>query len=356
MSSWFERLAPEDRERVGHALRVAGQHDQAEFLRELDASQRAGMLRGSRQALHARLQRAMASAAASVVMAAPLDPDVEAFQRSEGFARLHALGAETHHKATSLVELVRFDEPARYEGLFERTRGPVVDLARRVRELGLTDLLRLQSMLPAAFYGPIFFGEHFAPHWLSLRDELQRENLLDNPWMRLQVALMSMWCQRPDDHVRWLLDTSVRDVELADSYTFVRTDTLDDLYERCGELTRGDRPEPTRCLFPPRPLSTLSRMIDYVLGCMRDPMHFRNEGMVLMPLVWIDDIHTHLGELESSGALGADLTALRTRLSRFESVQVMEKARFFEVVDRTADPTVRETLLRYWHRSYAAQD
>lgn len=52
------------------------------------------------------------------------------------------------------------------------------------------------------------------------------------------------------------------------------------------------------------------------------------------------------------GANDRTLRAVRTRLARFERVQLMAKARFFTVLDGGRDEALRRQLEAYWHRSY----
>jgi hypothetical protein len=168
----------------------------------------------------------------------------------------------------------------------------------------------------------------------------------------MQLALMGSWAGDDSEHSRWLLDPRSRDFELADIYCFVRRDISPHVFERCAQNIRGDHVEPSLCLMPARPVSTLTHAVSYALTCLRDRMHLRGAAQALMLLNWLEDVALRIEHLSADPILADDIAATRRRLRRFERVQHMEKARFWKVHDSLPEGALKERLRALWCRTW----
>ncbi len=102
----------------------------------------------------------------------------------------------------------------------------------------------------------------------------------------------------------------------------------------------------TECLYATRPWSTLGWLLDYVAACLREPGFLESPGLTLMLLGWLRDVRTHAAAL--AAAREADRRSLQTRLLKIERIQIMEKRRFWDMVDGDLSPDLRRCLLSLW--------
>ncbi len=309
---------------------------------------------GSRQARHARVARAMALAITACGIYAPDDDEMAAAFLSPELATLRPLSARVHGKFNYLVSRAP-PTPAMLERSWTLGMDRLFELVPRLATLTRDEVLSVQAALCLMFIPAILQGSDWARHWKSAWSSARKRRLLDNPHIRMQLSIMGSYVGECGPHVAWLLDARSRNREMADAYCFVRDDVTTDLLEVNALNIRGEEVDPIRALYRPRPLSTVRRLLKYVRSCMREQMHFTNEGLVLMLLYYVRDVARHLDQLRAVCAPG-EVGMVQTELQVVERVMVLEKARFWRAHDTLEDGPARTALVEFWNTRLRALD
>ena len=225
--------------------------------------------------------------------------------------------------------------------------------ARRLTRLPAEEVLLVHSALCLLFAGPLLYGKSFHPEWSELWRRARRWRLLDNPHLRMQLALMGSYVGDCRAHVAWLMDERARSHEITDTLCFTRRDVSPSLRDATARHIRGGRLPLGAALFEAAPASSVRHLVDYVRTCMRSPHHLESEGLTLMLLTWVDETSNLLCRLgERSLAFEEDIKSLALALRKLEHVQVMEKSRFWRLLDRTRAGPGRERLQALWRKAY----
>jgi hypothetical protein len=312
----------------------------------------------TRQARHARMLRASyMGVAGSLLLAGSEDAYVDLLFHPE-FARMRPQSAPVHNRLMHILGTEGEISPAVLERIWDKVLPRWLDLARRARFLDRDRLLVIQSGLMALFLGPAILNEHFEHGWRHLWKEAKRRGILDNPHLRMQLAIMGSYAGRCGPHVDWLMDPRLRSFDVADTLCYVRRDRSPLLLDQTAASIRGDTPSDARwnALVESAPLSTWRRLADYVRACMRFKGHFSNEGLVLMVLCWVEDIAQRGLILREGDGSSSEVRQLLAELRRIESVEILEKSRFWKVIEGTPDGPVRQRLVGLWKENSAVKE
>ncbi len=334
------------------ALERFGSDGAAEFFETFGdtPARRLGESRVSRQARHARAQRQRGLAAAGALAIAYEDPDALPALLTPAFAELRPYSAQVHTRMLHLAEHHGAFSSARSEALWNTALARYVDLGRRAHALdrdGLLALQTLQMVMAPSFH--LLPREHARSFFRQLLQEARRTGLWDNPSCRLWIAISGSHAGEPGHHVDWLLDSRTRAFDLVDTLCFVRRDAPEDLLELSAMLVRGDTLTADRWApaVEDAPLAVWMRLAEYVRSCSRMAVHCQNEGQVLMVLSWVGDLHRRV---RGGGSLRPGTLRLFQALRAIESVQIVEKNRFLDVLS-SSSPKVRDTLGQLWRLS-----
>lgn len=349
--SWIDELTPHAHEVLAGVLERAGIASHAALLRaergDLSPGARAPR---SRQARQAQLTRARSTAMAGALLLATEDDVVRELVLSRELVRLRPYSAETQLKAMSLTPLLQGLTMTGCLVLFEHAFARLLELGSRVRVLPQIEVLRIDSCLSCMYVGPIVFGPAFRGPWCDAYRTAQRDGLLENPHIRLLIAMMGSWVGESEPHIAWLLDHSLRDYDMAESYCFVRRDTGDDLFRTLAAVARGARLDPVQCLLPGRAAATVRGLIEYLLACLRDPSYLSSPGHLLMLLSGVEDAQRHVARMRREGTVVCDEEHLFDALRRFERVQQLEKRSFWSLCDELPEGALKARLLELWTR------
>lgn len=347
---WLDRIGPELREVLDEALVRAEVPSQAGFAAAKDGGTTRASARRSRQAEHAHLSRVRSTAViATAYLCGHDDRFIDAMLHPD-FAWLRPLCADTHTKSAYFTHLLNADDLSGYERLFDRAFALLTELSPRLRTATTQTALHAYAPLAGMYFATVIFGERLGERWQAALARAEHEGMLDNPHLRLQLCALGSFVGRPERHIEVLLDDQTVRSELTDMFCFVRRDIGEPLFELQAAIMRGQAIDPLDCLFPTRPGSTVRHLADYALSCMRAPEHFNNAGLVLMVLTWVDAVRSHASQAIRSRAASEDTRAWKDVLRKIERVQVMEKGRFFDVVDPLPEGPTKQRLLALWRR------
>jgi hypothetical protein len=301
---------------------------------------------GSRQARHARLARGTALAVAACGLLAAEHDEFASTFLSPDFATLRPLSARVHSK---FVYLMAQRPPTRgaLERLWSHGMRRLFEVAPSLSDAPRDETLSVHAALTLMFSGPLAYGPAFETSWRQAWQRAEREGLLDNQHLRMQLAVMGTHVGQPGPHLDWLLEARSRPHEMADIYCFVRKDDSEDLLELNAKHIRGGEIDPLDALYPPKPLSTVRLVLRYVRTCMRDTSHFSNGGQALMLLYWVADVARHIGELQRVSS-PEETRSIMDELRATEHVMLIEKARFWSVHDGLEPGPLRERLVELW--------
>jgi hypothetical protein len=85
---------------------------------------------------------------------------------------------------------------------------------------------------------------------------------------------------------------------------------------------------------------------------MRDTRHLESPALSLMLLYWLRDLQRDLRELPAPLVTAADRQGILERLSKVERIQIMEKRRFWAMVDGLEPSPLRNELTALWNGSH----
>jgi hypothetical protein len=338
---------------LGTALARVGEAEQADFLRSYGRPS-PGHDSGaqSRQGRHARLRRSRATAVAACLALGARDEDLARFVFDPRFARLRPFSAHSHTRCLHLAATRGYLDQSACESLWELGLPRFLERARRVGSLGDDDGLVINSALCTLFLGPVLHAAHFGAVWKDLWREAGRLGLLDNPYFRMQLAVIGTYAGQCGPQVDWLMQDGNGSLELADAFALVRLDRGPELLRQDAARLRGDTKVAEALVAEGQDPAVLTRLAAYVRACMRDTHNFCNEGQALMLLHWTEGIAKQLRENRCQAALDAEVTRLFQGLERIERVQRIEKSRFFRIWDRMSAGPAKDHLSRLWHQSY----
>jgi hypothetical protein len=270
---------------------------------------------------------------------------------SADFALLRPMSAGTHLKVRHLLRQLTV-EPECALKLFERCFAELLKLVGRFPTLQSEPALRLNGIITGMFLAPVLLGAESVQVWSAALAQARQEGLLEHPYLRLQLLLMGSFAGEWRAHGDWLMEPENRQVEMADVYLFVRRDFGPDIFALQARQARGEIFAARNSLYPARPCSTLNLLLDYACGCMRDTRHLESPALSLMMLYWLRDVQRELRELPPALVTAADQRGILERLSKVERIQIMEKRRFWSMVDALEPSPLRNELTALWNSSY----
>ena len=340
VKTWPALLTREGLEHSAAILRLARAPDLAELVKTV--ADRQGTRQGAttRQALHARLQRMQTTITAGALLLATREDAFQDFVMSKDFALLRPISAGTHLKVGHLIEQLPLD-PVGAQRLFERCFSELLRLARPFAALTRDEALRVNGLIVGMMIAPVLLGPACADQWSTAMAQARAAGLFENPYIQMQMLLMGSFVGNWREHSEWLLDPSKRPVEMADIYLFVRRDSLPEIFDLQVRQIRGEIFPGRECLYSPRPCSTLNLLLDYACGCMRDTGHLDSPGLALMLLHWLKDLRKELQGLSPAIVSPLDRRSIEERLAKVERIQIMEKRRFWNMVDQLSPSALR---------------
>jgi hypothetical protein len=276
------------------------------------------------------------------------------------FARLRPLTAPVHTRLFYLAG-TRVGRELRTVAAAERAvellLPEFLTLGRRAGQASVDEALQLQSLYAGFAPGFLLHGRHFADHWDDIWKLARRRGLLDNLHIRMQLAILGSYVGRCGAHVDLLLDPKARAFDLIDTLFYVHAGSGEQELQAIARYVRGEHLLPEQVLPPERARATWRRLADFVRSYTRLPGHFSSEGSILMALSWVEEIARRAEKLRSSGP-GEDRFAAESRqmllwLKKIDSVQAIEKGRFWRVVDSLPGGSVKQRLLQLWSSSRA---
>ena len=309
----------------------------------------------SRQARHAQRARARTTIAAGAVLMAVEDPELRRFVLSLDFVPYRPYSADAFSKWRYVLAAVAAADRSGYVRLFEDGANLFLALGARVQSLPGLEPLRILNAVCAATAGAILFPDDFRGPVAELTRDARRLGILDNPLLRARLALLSAWAGDHTDLLDMLLDPDVTEMGLADGYLFVRRDVRPELFSASCEFLRQGTIDPERCMLSSNPGATIVQMLDYALNRLRDPLMLRGAGHMLLLLTAAAQTAQHARAMHERGLLRDGLDGVRLRLARVERVQVMEKRRYFTLLESLPDSPVRERLRTLWEKSLLSE-
>lgn len=351
MKSWLDYISPELRRTLVDALVWAGFQEQAVLLFEYSdmTDTQTRLCKVSRQASHNRLTRIRSTAVMATVALSGEEKRFADAILSPDFAFLRPLSAEVHTKMAYFSYLFNLKDTSKYISLCDRAFVLFNTLTKELHKSDLRKTLQMQCIFHAVFYVFVPFGQSTTELWQVLFHYAKRSGALNNPYIRMWISLVGSYIGDCHAHLEWLLDEDNLPIEIGDVYCMVRKDTNDHLFKTQARLVRGEIFDSSECLYPKKPISTLCHLADYVLFCIRTPIHFYNESLILMVLIWIQHLREQIEILKHKNISKEEIGSLRNRLQKIERVQVMEKKRFFDVFDKLPSGPVKKKMEELWY-------
>lgn len=351
MRTWPLLLTEAGVARSAQILRRLRDPDSAELVETVAKRQAIGAGGPTRQAVHARLQRLHSTVTAGALLLATREQAFQEFLLSADFAQLRPMCAGTQLKVRHLLRQLPVDPDGALR-LFERCFAELSRLVGRFSTLDTELALRLNGIIVGMLLAPMLLGSASAQTWSAALVQARQSGLLEHPYLRLQLLLMGSFAGEWRPHGEWLMEPGNRQVEMADVYLFVRRDFGPDLFALQARQARGELFPARSSLYPARPCSTLNLLLDYACGCMRDARHLESPALSLMMLYWLRDLQRDLQELPGSLVTPADQRGILERLSKVERIQIMEKRRFWSMVDALEPSPLRNELTALWNGSH----
>lgn len=306
----------------------------------------------SRQAQHARLERMRSTVTAGTLILAAHDEQFADFLLSHDFALLRPLCAATHLKFPHLLQHLAPLEERGCRRLFERSFAWLMSLPE-VRQLDDERLLSIPGAVAGMFVGPLLFAGAFREQWAAAFTRATQAGLTANPYLRMQLSIMGSYVGDWRAHVEWLLDPGGRELEIGDMYLFVRRDFQPETLSIQLRHLRGIAVPPWECLSSRRPCSTLNLVVDYICGCLRDTAHLENPALTMMLLNGIDGVRREVLQPRPELSSDRERSGVIARLAKLERIQVMEKRRFWSMLEGLSCEDTRARLVELWQRARA---
>jgi hypothetical protein len=336
-----------DRQFVKHVLdaarRVAGEGESREQDLTVVFGHGSDPGSGSRQARHARTQRAMVTAAAALTVLGMEEDDCAWVFGSPDFARLRGNSADVHVRIGEFLGSRADRLGGRLERVWAHQSQALLQHCTDGAALDRTGLLVMQGLLAPLFACAVMAGPALGAAWRTLWAGIE-VHASSNPSLYLHVAMIGAFAGEPRILAEALLQERMQPYALCAGLCLVRHERTDDVLDVVAEMMSGRPLDPRRCLSSIRPVSTLWRLSEYVRSCMRNPRHFYNDGLALNVLQW----HHDACSLASSLVESHERARLQTELGRFEQVQLLEKKRFWDVHDAAATEMVQRKLSALW--------
>jgi len=307
--------------------------------------------RASRQARHVGLQRCRSTLVTGTLLLATKESSVIDFLLSSDFANWRPLCVDMQFKLPYIAERIG---PVELNGclrLFEQCFEFLMKSFEPLVAGSSADILRVNSALAGMYVGPILYGEAFRNVWQCAVAAMKRCGLFEHLYLRMQLAVMGAYAGDCEEHRRWLLEPENRNMEIADILLFVRKDVCVEIGAIQIELLRGRRVSLIDCLYPPRPMTTLKMLLDYVCSCMRSTEHLTNPTLALMVLTWLTAAPKLTNQLLATRDYSEEHVGFLERLKKVNRVQVMEKRRFWTMVDELEEGLLRSQLKHLWQSS-----
>jgi len=342
----WKRLGEQSRELVLYAHAQVCGAEAAERLRSaFDQEDSVPPSAGSRQGQHARMHRLLVGALSACSVVALEEAAVRRLFQYPDFAALRPNSADTH---------VRFGELMRQRG------GAKLDLhatwldqsaelmlrAPHVRTLDTPQLAVLHATLIPLFSCVILGGPAMREAWRELWRAAERTGALQSAGLRAHLAGMGSFAGEGTASFEVARHPSWSRADFCSALLLARRDAAPGLQETIAANLRGEELEPSACLYPGHPTSTVVSLARYVRGLMRQPQHFHAAGLILTLLRWIGEITIYVDQQRGDGS--RDGERLLAELRRIEHVQVLEKNRFWHVVENMSDPEARAQLVQLW--------
>ncbi len=306
----------------------------------------------SRQSRFMRITRMTNLAMAGAVLQAPKELSIRKWVLSSEFGRLHPYSMNSYSRFTYLLSQLDIPSPKECHLMWSAAEEVLLNCSmKKGDQITEDDAMCINAAIAVMFLCLILCENEIVGLWEGLFQKVKNSGYFDaNPFLRMQISLMGSFVDHSEEHVRWLMEPEHLALEVADAYCFVRHDLSEQLYAVYTRCVRSEIQSASEALYPPRPASTLIHLVDYCRTCMRNPGHFHRPGTILMLLVWIDEIVREFRRLEMEGIPDSDAAGLRTALRKFERIQVMEKRKFWQVIDGMPRDDVQKRLIQLWNQ------
>jgi hypothetical protein len=349
----WKQLSAETRGLLVHTHGIKAGADAAARLREVLEDERLALAGpGSRQAKHARLQRLLTGALTSPALAALDDSDAgRLFQRAD-FAALRPNSADTHVRFGAALQGLSLDTRV-VDACWAKQAEQFLALARRSQQLDAAGLAVLHASLIPLFAGSIARGPALRDAWRELWRELERAGALGNPGLHAHLAGMGSFVGESGPSLQMCKHPALVRADICSALCLARSDNSPELNRAISANLRGDPIEPEACLHSARPASTIASLAGYIRGLMRQPSHFYTEGLILSVLRWTGYIGTSVNLRQDDWS--TDIARLLRELRHIEQVQILEKSRFWKVIEGASDPETRALLVQLWSRAGTGQ-
>lgn len=347
LATAWKQLGPETRALLVQAhLTQAGADAAARLDAVLRDERAASSGAGSRQAKHARLQRLLNGALTSGVLSSLDDPSFGYLLQRTDFAALRPNSADTHVRFGSALQGRPPPSAAALDACWSQHSRAFLALARRWRSLTAEELAVLHATLIPLFSCCMIRGPSQREAWRELWRELGKCGALDNAGVHAHLAGMGGFVGESGPSFALGNHPALMRADLCSALCLARSDSSPELIGAITANLRGEAIEPDACLYAARPYSTIASLAGYIRGLMRQPSHFYSEGLILSLLRWTSYIGNHIN-LRKDG-WSADLARLLRELRRIEEVQILEKSRFWHVIENTSHAETRAQLLQLW--------
>lgn len=348
----FDSLSQEDLETMEAVLREVSDtaDDQIDFLHDFNrqpASRKRHSIGASRQSRHARMARLVTTCVSGCFLLGGRDPTIREFFLSPRVGALRPYSSTCHTRTHHLLISGRVPTTG-HSAMWNRSLACVLDLGPRISNASKEDSQVINSALCALLGFTVLFGEPFAECWRDAWRDAKSRGLLENPYLAMQFARMAAYVGEVGKSIEFLLTPGAQEVELANVYTFVRNDSTDQLDDLCVSMTQGQLVSPDECMLAGRTSSTLNHLMRYIRTTMRNPGTFNNPASVLMVLTWLRDVANRVKHASPGEYTAKELRSLKAELHKTEQVQIMEKSRFWNVVDSMPDGKAKTSVLQLW--------
>jgi hypothetical protein len=346
--AWPTLLSPQGLQFSRDVLTRAHAPQLAELIETVARGETTAGTPTTRQALHARLQRMQSTIAGGAILLASNSSDFTDFVLSRDFALLRPMSAATHMKVRYLSQALPEVNRDGCRRMFDRCFAALTRLCRRLDQIDDGEVLCVHGALAGMFMGPFLFGSEFLEQWTHAHERARTLGLLEHPYVRMQLTLMGSFVGHWQEHCEWLQKPENRDLDIGDMYLFVRRDCLPVLTQLQVSHIRGHVVPSQSCLYSRRPWSTLSLLLDYVAGRLREPGQMESPGLMLMALGWLQLVHQHMATLSDDPACDGNRRSLDSRLSKIERIQVMEKRRFWQMLEGPLPQDLKAQIAALW--------
>jgi hypothetical protein len=293
--------------------------------------------------------RAFATALPCAVLLATEDESFAELVLTPQFGDLHPYNPECWTKLEHLLRNGHVGNEAGWSKLWDRAADLWISEGLRIPHIPTERLGIFNSLISISGALAVIHGEAYRARWRALWTKACESGAVNHPYLKINLAILGSHVGEGDAHMEYLLSREHNQLELADLLLFVRTDRSPELPELFARLVRNQPGELVDYLLPSRPAASLNRLFRFIRTTMRRKANFSSPSLVFATLGWAGAGIDLARELARDGVISErDRAVLERSLQAAEQVQVMEKNRFWDIVEQLPAGPLRKQVEKLW--------